>query len=88
MGVDTLRVLNETVNQEQLDEMGITEGAEGNQRSSFAFDHVTADFGPGASLAQEELRNLVAEVRCCRPPPPPPAPSPFSLFSNVGFVLV
>lgn len=63
MGPETLRALNESVNQGQLEEMGITEGTEHTpNRSSFAFDHVTADFGPGASAAQEELRHLVAEV--------------------------
>lgn len=66
MGHETLRVLNESVNQGELDEMGIVDGADRTrQRSSFAFDHVTADFGPGASVAQEELRNLVARVRYC-----------------------
>lgn len=64
MGPETLRALNEGVNRGQLDEMGITEGSDAvPNRSSFAFDHVTADFGPGASAAQEELRNLVAEVK-------------------------
>ena len=64
MGAETLRALNEGVNQGELDKMGITEGVQGNAtRSSFAFDHVTADFGPGASAAREELRAFVAEVR-------------------------
>ena len=65
MGPEEMRALNETVDQRELDSMGISDGAEfRRQSSSFAFDHVTADFGPGASAAREELRNLVAEVRC------------------------
>lgn len=63
MGPETLRALNEGVNKGDLDEMGITQGSEAvPNRSSFAFDYVTADFGPGASAAQEELRKLVEDV--------------------------
>lgn len=58
-----MQVLHEGVGQSELDEMGITEGTELNrQSSSYAFDHVTANFGPGASAAREELRSLVEEV--------------------------
>lgn len=63
MGPDALRVLNETVPQSELDEMGISEGTDAHRKSSsYAFDHVTANFGPGASMAKEELRSLVEEV--------------------------
>lgn len=55
-------MLNDGVGEEELQGMGITEGREGSTRSSYVFDHVTAELGPGASAAREELRHLVAQV--------------------------
>lgn len=62
LSAKSLSVLMELAGPEALDNMGITDGRRAGSRSSFAFDHVTADFGVGASDKQEELRHLVAEV--------------------------
>lgn len=59
----SLRALNDGVGEDQREELGITEGREGPTRSSFAFDHVTADFGVGASVPTDEIRHLAAAVR-------------------------
>lgn len=85
----SLRVLNEGVGDDELAQMGITEGRDAVVRSSFAFDHITADFGPGASAAQEELRLLVAEVCNMLASDGPPFPVPLFdwLVSLVGWLV-
>lgn len=62
MSAQSLRVLNEGIGDAELAEMGITEGRDAATHSSFAFDYVTADFGPGGGATKEELRHLVQEV--------------------------